>query len=404
MKKSFIGLTSFIASLFTLLVVSCGPALKPPTDKSTLSISAEKTDLGNIKMGETAATTLSIKAENIASSIVLESSNPDFTLNKTDLPATGGNVTLTFKAKSEGKATATITAHNREASVSSSITITASVGDGGGGGSSEEGTIEITYKNENYEETTFTEKEIALGEIYVAENYFSSEEAINNFATKSFSMDLKATGLKDMGIKAELQGGNTDVISINKTEIPCKKGKSIARGTLTITANPKQEGDYSTTLVLTYGSKELKFPVSVSLKKGPADIIEGSGNGISSKTSADLFGKKIPNGATVKISTASIEYGQLSPQIMMHFPETGYRGVATLEKEGKFGWCITGTCVPGMKDTGENGIPEKDTLLFFEIGDKLVAGYKNKVHFVFTKGDDKYEFTLDINITHTGVK
>lgn len=393
--KSFIpSALSIVATIgaFTT-IASCGPKPTPKTTPNTdavqISVPEGKPELGEVPTGKEVAVKLKITATDLKEGIKLaltQEGEAAFTLQgPKELPATGGEATVAFKANKAGEYKAVLTATSGAAS--STITFTANAKDG----QTPPGNGKLLVVENAESETPKEITELSFGTITIASNYEGLEYKV--------PLGLIGRGIQNTPITVKLENDNAGVFSLPTTQFDGKASAKITKATVSVVFKAGAEGTFKAEIVATYGDVTKRIPVSVTLKKGAADEIVAPSNPKATKIKATLLGKELKNGSVVKITTPTLHKDdQFDIPISFDFPEAGYNATVSMEKPiSRTTWCMGGMCVINQTSITVN--EAKNVKLDFHIEKNIVIpGFTNKLTFKFSKGDDSFDLVLDFAI------
>ncbi len=383
-KKILYPVVLLLTATFGL--VACGPDLK----NVAIEVAPESVEFGEIKLNTPAKKEVTITGKELSAAITLSLEGvqaSSFELNTKELAKEGGKVEVTAKADAEGEFAATLKVVS--GAITKSIPLKAKV--------------------------------VSSGVVNDSDVKFSAGESITELA---FSVKFPANypGLEpservridgnggEVGesVKLSLEGANADMFTLTATEIKDNKKKSTPAGFTNVVFKATKAGEYTAELVATYAGKTHRLPIKAKAIVGRADeIILVEPALPPSRMKASLFGKDLPNGATVKVHTVMMNEGsEYVPLIDLELPEgVAYTAKASYEKNFTNGvqWCMGSSCVGRDGNVNpfvyDQEIPSGKLHLSFHFPyPELVSGYKNKITYTFTGGGDSYVLYIEFDV------
>ncbi|MDO4722561.1 choice-of-anchor D domain-containing protein [Porphyromonas circumdentaria] len=372
-------------------LVSCGPDLKKEQEPKNPSIEVNpvSVDFGSVKLNEPAKKEITITGKELADVIKLslEGANASsFSLNVNELAKEGGKVEVTAKTDSEGDFAAVLKVVS--GSISKEVALKSKV--------VSEGNNDSEVKFSTGEPIT----ELVMDVKFPA-NYSGLEKANNLY------INAKG-GAEGEAVELSIEGPDANLFKLSSTKIEDKKKKGTPSGVTTLVFNAQKAGDFKAEVVARYASKTHRLPIKATVVVGKADeIILVEPPLPASNIKANLFGKDLPNGATIKVHTVMVNEGsEYVPKVDLEIPSGApYRAQASYQKnfQNALQWCMGSACFGQPGDVNpfvyEGEIsPGKHHLAFHFPIDELVSGYKNKVTFSFSNGADSYVLYIEFDV------
>lgn len=382
-KKFLLPVIMLLATAIGL--VACGPDLKNPS----LDVAPTSVEFGDIKHNQPAKKEITVTGKELPSGIklTLEGTHANqFALNTQELPKEGGKIEVTAKAETEGEFTAVLKvvagALSKEVTLKAKVSATPIVNDS-----------EVKFSiNGTVEEATFEAK------------YPANYSGVDVF--QNIRLDGKG-GKVGEAILLSLEGVDANLFQISHDKIEDRKKKAAPSGIVGVIFKAKKAGEFKADLVAKYGGKTFRLPLKAKAIVGKADeIILVEPPLPASKMKASLFGKDLPNGATIKVHTVMANEGsEYVPVIDLEFPKDGYKAKATYQKnfQNALQWCMGNACFGQPGDVNPfiyegNLSAGKHHLAFHFPLEELVSGYKNKVTYSFSTDDDSYVLYIEFDV------
>lgn len=422
MKKRLTWISAVsVAVLMMLGLASCGPenAGKEPQTQGgdgsiTLSI-ANQDALNAIQPGQKVDVKIKVSASGLSQGIQLALSKAgegfQNSVSPAELPAAGGEATVSFQNEKEGTYTATLTATSGS-KANANITITCVVTNNGA--TPDDGSSLSIFNEENDGEGGLSEDQVTtldMGTITVPANVMNDSSIPMKERRVEKSCQVRGRGIKGESIQLSLENNTDNVFELVQTTLkPVSEKRTSTKGNIGVYAKLTKAGTYSATVVAKYGKSVKRLTVTCTIVEGAADEFTVPSSPAASKVTATYRGANLVNGTSVKVHCYIPHGKQYLIPVALKFPGAGYK--ATVEWTPKMPsgteWCISGNCTAIAVEDDINSVsfdvdPNHDysnpiDLQFHVNNTTLVPGFKSQAKFTFTKGTDSFSFTVDFDI------